>query len=239
MQTTDDGSGEVALAPLFKIFKRTDSKFETQFRLTSHFVDWVTVTAEIKTMAEEGTAVALKGVSITAAEKCIKAKEMLVGVDMPQDYSFPSDEVAAVLIGADSNIATAAKPVSSATAHAWVSPNKSDEVPSSEESSPTCDDLKINEKELAESGINANLNAEFDGEFETTESVEASDPDLSIIGKRLEVQNLVGTSNVEAVLDATGKDFIRIVHGEKAVMMVLPSVVRIFQTFSVWPPTLI
>ncbi len=45
--------GEVALAPLFKIFKRTDSKFETQFRLTSHFVDWVTVTAEIKTMAEE------------------------------------------------------------------------------------------------------------------------------------------------------------------------------------------
>jgi len=179
-------------------------------------------------MPEGGTAVALEGVAITAAEECIKDKEMLAGVDMPQDYA-----AGPVPIQASSNITTAAKPVMSA-AHAWVSPNKSDEVPSSEESSPICDDLKLYEKELAESGINASLNAEFDGEFETTESVETFDPDFSVIGERLEVQTLYGASNAEPVLDATGKDFIRIVHGEKAVMMVLPSEVSTtFEIFSV------
>ena len=196
----------------FKISKKSGT---LNFESTSHFHF-----ISIPTMAEEGNVVALVGVNAKpAAEDCIKAKEMLAAADLPQDYS------------SSSNISPAKPVVSSVTtetSRAWVSPNKSDEVePSSEESSSTCEDGKLNAKVLlAESGINANnLDAEYDGDFETTES----DPDLSIIGQRLEVQNLGSSSNTEAVLDATGKGFVRIVHGEKAVMMILPSDVSNFQ----------
>ncbi len=182
-------------------------------------------------MAEEGTVVALMCGATKTAKDCIKTKEMIVGVDLPQDYSFPPHDGAAVTTVTSSNISSAKTVV--AAAHAWVSPNKSDEGPSSEESSPTCDDSKTNETVLDEPGINANLD-QYDGGKE-----EASDPDLSIIGQRIEVQHLDVASITDTVLDTAGNDCVRILYGVKEVMMILPSEVNSFSSVSYMISTLL
>lgn len=175
-------------------------------------------------MAEKGTAVALMCGATKTAEDCIETKEAIVGVDLPQDYSLAPHDGAAVTTVSSSNISAAENVV--ATAHAWVSPNKSDEEPSSKESSPTCDDMKLNKTVLDESGIKANFDQHDGGVKE-----ESSDPDLSIIGHRMEVQHLDVASITDTVLDAAGNDCVRIIHGEKEVMLILPSEVSSFPTF--------
>lgn len=165
-------------------------------------------------MADDDDAVVMtQGVKETS-EESTKMREMTSGIDVPQDYSFST------AIAIDAATATAATIKNSA--HAWVSPNKSDEEPSSEESSPSSSNLKFNEKELTESSIPADLNA-GDIDFETPESEENCNLDLSIIGQRLEVQKLAGIKCKEGVLETTSKNFVKIIHGDKEVMLVLPS----------------
>jgi len=131
-------------------------------------------------MAEVQTAEAKKGEDVTALtemiEEFIKGKD---NVDLPQDYLFSPAAAAAVATAAaavdqaDSPRETLSKSDSEATVivankHAWVSPNKNDEVPSSLE------------------------------------------------------RTFAGVASA-AVLHASNKSFANIIHGEKHVMLVLPS----------------
>ena len=178
----------------------------------------------------QATAVSTKGeetVGLATKETLGLSKSAPSGaVDLPQDYIFSPPAIASpretkVSVGDDDDFA--------AKAHAWVSPNKSDEVPSSKESSP----LESNEKSIDESPastkdstststIKAVLETEYEADFEPVATEEQLDVNLSIVGQSLEVQTTVSTEE-SAVLDASGNDFIKIIHGGKEIMLVLPS----------------
>jgi hypothetical protein len=208
-------------------------------------------------MAEVQTADAKKGEDITALtemiEEFIKGKDK---VDLPQDYLFCPAAAAAVATAAaavdqaDSPTReTFSKSDSEVTVivankHAWVSPNKNDEVPSSLESSPSSE-LKFEEKDSSADvikkliddfvtmkkisnfeaiAVKENHDPDFDAEYAT--GFEAADDEfevnLSVIGKRMEVQTFADVASA-AVLHASSKSFANIIHGEKPVMLVLPS----------------
>lgn len=157
---------------------------------------------------------------------------------------------AAAVDQADSPRETLSKSDSEATVivankHDWVSPNKNDEVPSSLESSPSSE-LKFEEKDSNLSDVIKKLidgfvsmknistfeaiavkeisDPDFDAEYAT--GFEAADDEFnvnfSVIGKRMEVQTFAGVASA-AVLHASSKSFANIIHGEKHVMLVLPS----------------
>ena len=183
--------------------------------------DIVQATAVKSTKGKETVGLATKetlGLSKSAPSK----------VDLPQDYIFSPPAIASpretkVSVGDDDDFA--------AKAHAWVSPNKSDEVPSSKESSP--DAFESNEKSIDESPastkdstststIKAVLETEYEADFEPVATEEQLDVNLSIVGQSLAVQTTVSTEE-SAVLDASGNDFIKIILGGKEIMLVLPS----------------
>ena len=67
----------------------------------------------------------------------------------------------------------------------------------------------------------------------STIKAEKVDLDLSIIGERVEIQNDAANDDVaaakptdeesDAVFDASNKDFIRIIHGDRQIMLIMPS----------------
>lgn len=177
----------------------------------------------------QATAVSTKGeeIGLATKETLGLSKSAPSKVDLPQDYFSPpaiaSPRETKESVGDDDDFA--------AKAHAWVSPNKSDEVPSSKESSP--DALESNEKSIDESPastkdstststIKAVLETEYEADFEPVATEEQLDVNLSIVGQSLEVQTTVSTEE-SAILDASGNDFIKIIHGGKEIMLVLPS----------------
>jgi hypothetical protein len=156
-------------------------------------------------------------------------------VDSPRETFSKSDSDATVVV---------------ANKHAWVLPNESGElVPLSVESSPSDDELKSevdqskNALELdsikrlidsfasGKQGIDLDptaVNEKFDPHFdvEYSKGFDAanvdSNVDLSVIGKRLEIQTSASVA-AEAVLHASSERFANIIHGEKQIMLVLPS----------------
>ena len=173
----------------------------------------------------QATAVSTKGeeIGLATKETLGLSKSAPSKVDLPQDYFSPpaiaSPRETKESVGDDDDFA--------AKAHAWVSPNKSGEVPSSKESSP----VESNEKSIDESPastkdststIKAVLETEYEADFEPVATEEQLDVNLSIVGQSLEVQTTVSTEE-SAILDASGNDFIKIIHGGKEIMLVLPS----------------
>ena len=169
-------------------------------------------------------------------EGCIKDKDG--SADLPQDWQdyLPFSPPAADQIASARENPSKDSPLgtcSTANAHTWVSPNKSDEVPSSKESSPDAqsEQTALRENEKSSGELNADLEAEYEVDFEPiamekqpVAMKEQPDLDISIVGQRLEVQNVKGLSVAdEVVLDASSKDFVKIIHGGKEVMLVLPS----------------
>ena len=75
----------------------------------------------------------------------------------------------------------------------------------------------------------------------STTKVEKVDLDLSIIGERVEIQNDAANDDVaaviatdeesDAVFDASNKDFIRIIHGDRQIMLIMPSEVSNISIF--------
>ena len=181
-------------------------------------------------------------------EEFIKGKDK---VNLPQDYLFSpataasaATTAAAAVDRADSPREAFSKIDSEATVivankHAWVSPNKNDEVPSSLESSPSSE-LKFEDKDSNVSDVikklidgfvsmkdisnKENSDPDFDADYATgfEAANDESEVNLSVIGKRMEVQKFAGVA-AEAVLHASSKSFANIIHGEKHVMLVLPS----------------
>lgn len=152
--------------------------------------------------------------------------------DLPQDCinSPTSTEQIEIPVAAekDEPKGSPAATASSANAHAWVSPNKSDEVPSSKDSSP---DAQFDKASDDADAPNVDMKAEFDAEAEYAYDADSERPDLdlSIVGQRLEVLEEVASEDAvvdedELVLmDGSKKDFVKIIHGEKVVTLVLPS----------------
>eukprot|EP00579_Thalassiosira_antarctica_P012061 CAMPEP_0201925474 /NCGR_PEP_ID=MMETSP0903-20130614/14724_1 /ASSEMBLY_ACC=CAM_ASM_000552 /TAXON_ID=420261 /ORGANISM="Thalassiosira antarctica, Strain CCMP982" /LENGTH=738 /DNA_ID=CAMNT_0048463161 /DNA_START=55 /DNA_END=2269 /DNA_ORIENTATION=- len=181
--------------------------------------------AEVKGVAvnkmEETLGVGLKD----KIEGCIKDKDR--SADLPQDWQdyLPFSPPAADQIASPRENSPKDSPLgncSAANAHTWVSPNKSDEVPSSKESSPDAqsEQTALRENEKSSGELNADLEAEYEADFEPVAMEEQPDLDISVVGQRLEKGLSVAD---EVVLDASSKDFVKIIHGGKEVMLVLPS----------------
>lgn len=207
-------------------------------------------------MAELRDAVANVGDGTTVAGKEViglkaKIEEFATGkdgsssTDLPQDYlpispsagvtneNIPTNASSSNENGEDSPAGSC----SAANKHMWVSPNKSDEVPSSQDSSPATQPEQAapgeNEHSIEESNAKespSSTKAEFGGEYDADSDPAAEEEhntglDLSIVGQSMEIQNseILGVASDEAVLGASGKDFAKIIHGDREVMLVMPS----------------
>mmetsp|Transcript_15228 Transcript_15228/g.33218 ORF Transcript_15228/g.33218 Transcript_15228/m.33218 type:complete len:201 (-) Transcript_15228:2114-2716(-) len=160
-------------------------------------------------------------------EEFIKGEDRSFPVDLPQDYFpfSPSLAGAAAAVPGNPSKDSPAGSCSATNGHAWVSPNKSDEVPLSNESSPDAQSEQTppEENEKLHEELNAKDYSEAD--VEPIAMKEKPDLDLSIAGESLEIQNLAAprVTNDEAVLGASSEDFVKIIHGDKAIMLALPS----------------
>jgi hypothetical protein len=197
-----------------------------------------------KTMAEVQSAEAMMGKDINAVTDKIKEfiEEKEDKVELPQDYLFSPTGASSAINQVDSPCETFSKSDSETTAvvtnkHVWVSPNKSDEIvpslmecPSNEwlkfevDESNAHDLIKKLRVDLEAAAAEENLALDFDDENATgfDAAIVDSSVDLSVIGKRLEIQTYADDV-AEAVLHASSKSFANIIHGEKQVMLVLPS----------------
>lgn len=164
---------------------------------------------------------------------------------------FPRD------IDSDATVVTANK-----TPNHWVSPNKSEEEdkempPTPSVPSSSTDDLQLElssvsdtikrlvdvfaaRKEDGEYSSKGDISdSDFDVEYETgftkVESNDVENVDLTVIGKRIEIEMVTTTTaltNVanealpEALLYASSKSFVNIIHGKKEIMLIIPSSVR-------------
>ena len=175
-----------------------------------------------------------------------KMEELKRGTDLPQDY-LPFSPSATNVASPRAISSKECPPNDSfaANAHTWVSPNKSSEVSSSKDSTPDAlpepireetghqdiqnVDNELNTKDSIYS-FEADLETEYEADFEAIVTDEIPDLDLSIVGEGLEIQKKVEIAHVEddeeAVLDVTRKDIIKVNHGDKHIILVLPSEVR-------------
>ena len=112
-----------------------------------------------------------------------------------------------------------------------------------EEGSPTSSStsLVLRDDDLSNIVDDANKEEYTTSSPSSTIKAEKVDLDLSIIGERVEIHNdvandddydVAAAANVtdeesDAVFDASNKDFIRIIHGDRQVMLVMPSEVSI------------
>ncbi|EED95156.1 predicted protein [Thalassiosira pseudonana CCMP1335] len=167
------------------------------------------------------------GVGLTLTEE-LNCKDKVTSRGLPQDYFSPNEV---------SSIVEEGSPAScfAANAHPWVSPNKSDEIASSKDSTPTTNDE--NTKKASKSPVDT-LSTKASSDSENEYSDEEFDspnksPSMRVIGNRIEsaIKNTgippldLSTCLMESdlIIDASGKDWIKVVHGDKEIMMVLPA----------------
>lgn len=163
--------------------------------------------------------------------------------ELPQDYvssPFSPADDANHRDGINNNNAQGSPEVAG-NVHAWVSPNKSDEVASSKESSPDV----FNQTSSPDS-FNLNTTASSDDNKENENDVSFKSnvvnygaPPIAVVGKRLhkpqkpEVPPLgladVSSAMTEFRVDASKKDWIKIVHRGKEVMVMLHDEVSVAQ----------
>ena len=122
-------------------------------------------------------------------------------------------------------------------------------VPSSMDVSPSTDDLQFElssvsdtikrlidvfaaRKEDAENNSDSDFDYEYETGFTKVESNDVENVDLTVIGKRIEMvgtptalANAANEALPEALLYASSKSFVNIIHGEKEIMLIIPSVV--------------
>jgi len=121
-------------------------------------------------------------------------------------------------------------------------------VPSSMDVSPSTDDLQLElssvsdtikrlidvfaaRKEDAENNSDSDFDYEYETGFTKVESNDIENVDLAV-GKRIEMvstptalTNVANEALPEALLYASSKSFVNIIHGEKEIMLIIPSVV--------------
>ena len=158
-------------------------------------------------------------------DKDLAGRTNFSSLDLPQDYSpfspsspdnLPKDSPAGVCSTAD--------------AHAWVSPNKSDEAPSFKESSPDVAPEKpvIQEDNEPEEQLNAKDSTSPTEkileavDFEPIATEAESDFDFIITGESLEIQKNDASFISNEVVLVPRKDVVKITHGGKEIMLVLP-----------------
>eukprot|EP00985_Skeletonema_marinoi_P016544 scaffold8922_cov219-Skeletonema_marinoi.AAC.23 len=169
--------------------------------------------------------------------------------DLPQDARSPfSPTVDETPRDGNHNYNAQGSPAVAGNVHAWVSPNKSDEVPSSKESSPDVSNQTSlpSSKESSPESFHLNITAISNANKENVDNsfsnVNDGAPPIAIVGKRLvdskkpDVPPLgladVSSSNAmtDALkFDASNKDWIKIVHGGKEVMVMLHNDVTDFE----------
>ena len=125
-------------------------------------------------------------------------------------------------------------------------------VPSSMNVSPSTDDLQLElssvsdtikrlidvfaaRKEDAENNSDSDFDYEYETGFTKEESNDVKNIDMTVIGKRMEIETISSPTALtsiatevlpEAVLYASSKSFVNIIHGEKEIMLIIPSLVR-------------
>lgn len=125
--------------------------------------------------------------------------------------------------------------------HAWVSPNKSDEVPSSKESSP---EVAPSSKGCSPDSFHLNTTASMDENKENIDNsfsnLKIGTSPISVVGKALKgsmrtAKNIppLGISaatnaKTELKLDASKKDFVKVIHEGKEVLLMLHEDVSTF-----------
>eukprot|EP00984_Skeletonema_dohrnii_P003798 scaffold1310_cov128-Skeletonema_dohrnii-CCMP3373.AAC.1 len=172
-----------------------------------------------------------------AIDKSSAMKSALNLKDLPQDARSPfSPTVDETPRDGNANYNAQGSPAVAGNIHAWVSPNKSDEVPSSKESSPDVSNQTSlpSSKESSPESFNLNITAisnankeNVDNSFSNVNVNDGASP-IAIVGRRLvdskkpDVPPLgladVSSSNAMTdalVFDASNKDWIKIVHGGK------------------------
>lgn len=165
--------------------------------------------------------------------------------DLPQDARSPTVEETprGDHDGSNKNYNAQGSPEVAGNIHAWVSPNKSDEVPSSKESSP---DVSSNQtaslpssKASSPESFNLDITALSDDNKENVEhsfsNADSGTLPIAIVGKRLVEQGKaadvpplglaeVGSSTPMTQslnFDATSQNFVKIVHEGKEVLVML------------------
>ena len=180
--------------------------------------------------------------ALDSIDKSSAMKSALNLKDLPQDARSPFSPTVdeTPRDGNSNNYNAQGSPAVAGNIHAWVSPNKSDEVPSSKESSPDVSNLTSlpSSKESSPESFNLNITAISNANKENVDNSFSNVNDgaspIAILGKRLVDSKkpdvpplgLADVSSSKAmtdalVFDASNKDWIKIVHGGKEVMVML------------------
>lgn len=173
--------------------------------------------------------------------------------ELPQDARSPTIEENTPRDGSSININAQGSPEVAGNIHAWVSPNKSDEVPSSKESSPDASNPTSlpSSKSSSPESFNLNITALTDDNKENVENSFSNANDaasaIAVVGKGLMEQKKPGvpplgltevSSNAMTDLnfDASQKNWVKIVHEGREVMVMLHNDVSVvvFCFSTVW-----
>ena len=176
---------------------------------------------------------------------------------LPQDYLSPSASktmTTAIIDDGSKNVVATASPRGPEGPFSPVNVSADgstprDDASSSKEGSPTSSQSVTQTTSLRDD--EELLNNVDDAKEESTTSSPSStikaekvDLDLSIIGERVEIQNDAANDDVaaakptdeesDAVFDASNKDFIRIIHGDRQIMLIMPSEVSKYFVLPRW-----
>ena len=186
-----------------------------------------------------------------ADKKLAESVANLKLTELPQDARSPINETPRDG-GSINNYNAQGSPEVAGNIHAWVSPNKSDEVPSSKESSPDASNQTLpSSKSSSPESFNLNITALTDDNKENVENSFSNANDaasaISVVGKGLMEQKKPGvpplglaevSSNAMTDLnfDASNKDWVKIVHEGREVMVMLHNDVSVvvFCFSTVW-----
>ncbi|KAK1734694.1 hypothetical protein QTG54_014567 [Skeletonema marinoi] len=158
--------------------------------------------------------------AMDSIDKSSAMKSALNLKDLPQDARSPFSPTVDETPRDDgnNNYNAQGSPAVAGNIHAWVSPNKSDEVPSSKESSPDVSNETSlpSSKESSPESFHLNITA--------ISNANKENPDVPPLG----LADVSSTAMTDAlVFDASNKDWIKIVHGGKEVMVMLHNVTLI------------
>ena len=189
-----------------------------------------------------------------ADKKLAESVSKLKPTDLPQDARSPTIEENTPRDGDSINNYNAqGSPEVAGNIHAWVSPNKSDELPSSKESSPDASNQTSlpSSKSSSPESFNLNITALTDDNKENVENSFSNANDaasaIAVVGKGLMEQKKPGvpplglaevSSNpmTDLNFDASQKNWVKIVHEGREVMVMLHNDVSVvvFCFSAVW-----
>jgi len=174
---------------------------------------------------------------------------------LPQDYLSPSASKTMTIDDGSKNVVATASPRGPEGPFSPVNVSADgstprDDTSSSKEGSPTSSQsvqtqtTSLRDDEELLNNVDDAKEESATSSPSSTIKAEKVDLDLSIIGERVEIQNDAANDDVaaatateeesDAVFDASNKDFIRIIHGDRQIMLIMPSEVSKYFVLPRW-----